>query len=182
MENLILIVIALSLALSSFGLSAFSSFSYGGFRAGTPMKASLLFALVHILLLLAGKTLAGFFASYFAGQQTFLAFLVLAGLSAKRIWDVYKLKPLLKAFDFNAIATIMGLAVAKGMDALFIGFALMLYGLPMGGLYVVLPVSVFLLVFSGLRSGEAFGERFIRYAELAGAILLAGVALVFLMR
>lgn len=182
MDILILFIISLGLAMDCFSLAIANSAVSGHVEPGVPIRASLMFALMHFVLLLGGYWIASLLRGRFAGLETWVAFVVFFIIGLKMIREALKRRADAKVFDINNTRVILVLSLAASMDALLAGFAM---GIVNTRAYLaagMVVLAVFLFTFSGLAGGKQLGLEFAKPTSIFGGVFMFIAALQFLIR
>ncbi len=180
METLILFIIALGLAMDCFTLAISNSSVSGLVKAGVPLKVAIAFTFAHLVWLYAGHWLGGAIQSYFAGMESWAAFVVLGIIGLKMIYEARRRHPGSKVFDINDVRVIVVLSLATAMNAFLAGVALGLTAMPVhrGGLLVA--ISVFVLSLGGMAGGKNLGLLYARRTAYFGGSFMLMASAIFL--
>jgi manganese efflux pump family protein len=182
MDVLIIFIVALGLAMDCFALSITNSSISGLVKPGVPLKASLVFALMHMGLLLFGIWLGGLLQPRFEGMEGWGAFVIFVIIGLKMIREAQKRRPESRVFDINSGRVMVVLGLAASMDALLAGLAMGLLQTRVLLATVLVTLSVFLFSFAGLAGGQNFGLQFARRTTIFGGVFMFIVAFHFIFR
>jgi len=149
---------------------------------GPVLRMSLSFGLFQFFMPLigwaAGRTVADLIARY----DHWVAFLLLAGVGGKMIWESFHEKDgAAAANDPTKGITLLLLSVATSIDALAVGLSLAFLNIPILGASALIGVVCFLMTASGMVFGRRLGSFLGRRAELIGGIVLIGIGIKILM-
>lgn len=133
---------------------------FGGFQAGMPLLGWFL-----------GKN----FESYITSVDHWIAFVLLAFIGGKMLWDVIKGEE-----DFGCcgceenldIKEIFTLAVATSIDALAVGISFAFLKVNIVAAVSAIGITTFTLSALGVAIGNKFGAKYEKKATLAGGIIL----------
>ncbi|MEQ8201039.1 MAG: manganese efflux pump MntP family protein [Syntrophomonadaceae bacterium] len=132
---------------------------FGGFQAGMPLLGWLL-----------GRQ----FERYITSIDHWVAFLLLAFIGGKMLWDAFRDEDDAWA-DFEdhlEIRELILLAVATSIDALAVGITFAFLQVSILPSITLIGVTTFILSFIGVALGNRFGTRFESRAEFAGGLVL----------
>jgi putative Mn2+ efflux pump MntP len=129
---------------------------------------------------LLGSSLGKAFGSYLEAWDHWIAFVLLAGLGAKMIWEALSAEPAGQgdaARDAFAFSTMLLLAFATSIDALAVGVTLPLLGAEVISACGLIAGVTALLSALGLVAGRHFGDRLGRRVDVMGGLLLIAIGL-----
>jgi putative Mn2+ efflux pump MntP len=175
LNDLVIYLLPLFLAMSYFSVSLSNSRGGKALKAGTPMKASVIFAFSSFLLLLAGFFSASLLDKYSGNGGMWISLSLLVLIAVRVIFSVLKKKADVRVFDIEQVSVIFAMALALGINILFAGVAIRFMGIPIFRSGLILALMVWLLSFSGLLYGNQFKGGFGRIVEM-----LAGVGIIVL--
>jgi putative Mn2+ efflux pump MntP len=140
---------------------------FGGFQAGMPIL---------------GWAVGDRFATLIAAWDHWVAFVLLAGIGAKMIYEVVRGGPEEEA-QGNAFgwAPLVVLAVATSIDALVAGLTLHLLAVPVVTAVIVIGATTAAFSIAGAYLGRRFGASIGRKLDVFGGILLIGLGLKILL-
>ena len=168
------LLLPLMLSMVHFSVSTSNGIGEGAVKRGTPMKAALIFAISTFILTWIGYYLASLLITRFNYKPESIAFLFFAITGFRMILHAWQKKASKKIFDINEIPVIYALALALGMNMLFMGIAVRFLELNALRFTVTLSLTVLFLSFSGLIFGNQFGDKLGWKLELiAGVLILA---------
>ena len=181
-------LIALSLAMDALAVSVSAGIACRGPAARQGLRLGAWFGTFQFLMPLIGLMLGRTLAAYIEAVAPYIAFALLAFIGARMVWDAVQ-PPEGQEEDMADLPAgkVCLLAVATSIDALGVGLGL---GLSEGGTGLA-PVLVtcaiigavaFALSFLGAVAGRKLGERFNRWAQGAGGLVLIGIGLKFLIQ
>ncbi len=129
----------------------------------------------------AGSALGRAFGSYLEAWDHWIAFVLLAALGAKMLWEARTGEAEQRnerAFGFSAMGL---LAVATSIDAFAVGVTLPLVHDEVGMACLLIGLITALMSALGLLAGRRFGARLGRRADALGGVLLIGIGLKILL-
>ncbi len=134
-----------------------TALSFGLFQAGMPII---------------GWLLGSSFAGLIEPIDHWIAFLLLALVGGKMLWDAYH-----ESCDVDAPGTVdlrelLMLSVATSIDALVVGISFAMTGIGIWLAALVIGLTTFTLSLAGFVIGNRFGARYERAATIFGGIAL----------
>jgi manganese efflux pump family protein len=180
MRHLELLAIAVGLAMDAFAVSlgAGTHQKVRGFRAA--FRLWFHFGLFQSLMTIAGWLAGSGLEHLLAAWDHWMAFLLLSLVGGKMIHEGWSPPngPAGKiAADPSRGLKLISLSVATSLDALAVGLSLGLLNQPIWYPGVLIGVVTALLSLVGLQIGQFLGERFGRWAGVAGGCVLLLIAL-----
>jgi putative Mn2+ efflux pump MntP len=130
---------------------------FGGFQAFMPFVGAL-----------AGLS----FREYIADYDHWIAFIILAAVGGKMIYESFKITQAEKNFNPSNILVLLVLSVATSIDALAIGITLSLVASSIVTAVVVIGLVTFVFSYLGVMIGKRFGHIFENKIEALGGIVL----------
>lgn len=149
------------------------AFAFGVFQAAMPTIG---FYIIPLLSRIFGEGVETFVRSV----DHWVAFILLAFIGGKMIYEAIKNEEEDAGSDPFRLGNILVLAVATSIDALATGIVFSSFGFSTGKLiFSVLLIGcvTFALSLFGVLAGKKLGERFKRWAVLAGGIVLVCIGL-----
>jgi putative Mn2+ efflux pump MntP len=123
---------------------------------------------------LAGRTVADYISRY----DHWVAFLLLALVGGKMIWDSFRHETKrTHAGDPTRGMTLLVLSVATSIDALAVGLSLAFLKAPIVHAGVIIGGVCFLMTAAGMVFGRKIGGIFGKKAELVGGLVLLGIGI-----
>ena len=153
--------------------AAFMALAFGVFQAAMPTVG---FYIIPLLSRLFGPGVEGFVQSV----DHWIAFVLLAFIGGKMIVEAIKNEEEKVGSNPFRFLNVLVLAIATSIDALATGIVFSSFGFTAGKLvFSVLAIGAvtFCLSFIGVIAGKKLGERFKRWAVLAGGIALVAIGL-----
>ncbi|MEN6341323.1 MAG: manganese efflux pump MntP family protein [Methanospirillum sp.] len=147
-------------------------------RARGAILMALAFGAFQALMPVAGWLLGSAFADFIGGIDHWIAFLLLAGIGARMIYEAVKGDESDERTPLS-VRVLLLLAVATSIDALAVGIGLRLADPTTQILVAGLLIGVVTFGFSlaGGLAGSRLGERFGRAMEALGGAVLIGIGL-----
>ena len=164
---------ALSLCADCFAVSACSSVTVRKASHLHILAVSLLFAVVHVGLLLAGWSVGGLFAVILQKVSRWVGLLILLYVGGTMIWEAIRGKELMR--NLSGWGNVLLGALATSIDALAVGVSLSMEGESGRAILAKAAVLFFWTVLSvgaGIAGGMRIGKKWGMVAEVLGGIIL----------
>ena len=176
------ILVAVSLCADCLAVSLCSGVTLRDMRWKRVLGVALAFAVIQAGLLLADWAFGGLFAGAVQKVSHVIGFLLLLYVGVSMLVEGIRGGEEVRNLDGLRYVVVGGLATS--IDALGVGVAKSMEDVSWSG-FLPLLISVFavtaLTVVIGLRGGSAIGERFGRWAEVIGGVVLIGIGISFLL-
>jgi putative Mn2+ efflux pump MntP len=171
MDPLLILTVAFILALDCFAvaLAAGTTLAAGRFRAGAMIGSvfGLFQAFMAILGWLSGTFLSIFISSYAPG----VAFLILVIIGIHMIWEGFGTGTA-ESKDYLSPTLLLLLAVATSLDAMGVGLSFALLSTAILFPAIIIGMMSGILSFIGVIIGSRVAQRFGKYIEAAGGVVL----------
>lgn len=181
-------LIALSLAMDALAVSVSAGIACRGPAVRQGLRLGAWFGAFQFVMPLIGLMLGRTLAAYVEAVAPYIAFALLAFIGGRMVWDAAQ-PPEGREEDMSNLPAgkVCLLAVATSIDALGVGLGL---GLSEGGTgfssvlvtCAIIGAVAFALSFFGAVAGRKLGERFNRWAQGAGGLVLIGIGFKFLLQ
>lgn len=169
------------LAISYFSTGLSNSRGGVPLKPGTPMKTSIVFTLVSVLMLLIGYFAAGVASRWVEESGGLVAFVMLMFVGFRIAYQGIRKRTHLRIFDIEQFPVVMALSLALAVDILFAGVAIRFLEFKIYRFAGLMALMVWVLSFSGLLYGNQFREGAGRWMEIfAGAGLMILTVLLYL--
>ena len=182
MTLLELFIIAVGLSMDAFAVAVCKGLNMWRVTFKNALIIGLYFGIFQALMPLAGYFLGGTFSKYIERYDHWIAFVLLAVIGGKMIWESFHHSEDEPADGGDvSFKTMLPLAVATSIDALMVGvsFAFLKVSIvPAVSFIVAVTLTLSML---GVWIGKLFGDRFQSKAELAGGIILVLMGLKILL-
>ena len=182
-----LLVVAVGLSMDAFAVSVCKGLCMRRVNWRHALVIALFFGAFQALMPLIGWLLGTQFAALITPVDHWVAFVLLALIGGKMIWDAVRGDDEDPAASCPAegapldLRELTLLAVATSIDALAVGVTLAFLGVSIGWAMAVIGVTTFALSFVGVAVGNRFGARFGGPAALAGGVVLILIGLKILL-
>ena len=179
-----LFLIAVGLSMDAFAVSICKGLGMRQVNWAHAFVIALFFGVFQGIMPVIGWALGTQFADLIEPVDHWVAFVLLAFIGGKMIWDglheeegcadCAREAPASQKPDMREL---FGLAIATSIDALAVGISLAFLGMNIWMAAVVIAVTTFVLSFIGVALGNRIGMRFNRTATIIGGIVLILIGL-----
>jgi putative Mn2+ efflux pump MntP len=177
-----IIAIAVSLAMDAFAVSVVTGAAYKELHVRHTLRMAMFFggfqAFMPAVGYLAGLTVR----QYISGYDHWAAFVILAAVGLKMIYESFKIKSERRAMHPANLAMLLVLAVATSIDALAVGITLSLITSSIIAAIIIIGVVTFVLSCVGVTIGKRFGHFFESSIETIGGLVLIGLGVKILVQ
>ena len=170
-----LFLTAIALSMDAFAVSVCKGLGMRRMRYDQALVISLYFGVFQALMPLSGWLLGTSFSRYIQAFDHWIAFVLLAFLGGKMLWDVFHEKEdgeqesAERRLDHRELFM---LAIATSIDALAVGIAFACLDVNIWSSISIIGVTTLVISFAGVWIGNRFGNRFQKKAEIAGGLVL----------
>ncbi|WP_455248922.1 manganese efflux pump MntP [Ruminococcus sp.] len=170
-----LLLTAIALSMDAFAVSVCKGLGMRRMRYDQALVISLYFGVFQALMPLIGWLLGTSFSRYIQAFDHWIAFVLLAFLGGKMLWDVFHEKEdgeqesAERRLDHRELFM---LAIATSIDALAVGIAFACLEVNIWRSISIIGVTTLVISFAGVWIGNRFGNRFQKKAEIAGGLVL----------
>lgn len=178
-------LMGVGLAMDAFAVSVCKGLCMKKFNSGAAAVIALFFGGFQALMPFLGFYLGRFFVSYIEAFDHWVAFVILAYIGGKMLYDT------LTSEDEEIVCPVDGrlnikelliLAIATSIDALAVGITLSMN--PDTNIFAdvaIIGVTTFVIAFGGVAIGYKFGTKFKKKAEIFGGVILVLIGLKILL-
>lgn len=170
-----LLLTAIALSMDAFAVSVCKGLGMRRMRYDQALVISLYFGVFQALMPLIGWLLGTSFSRYIQAFDHWIAFVLLAFLGGKMLWDVFHEKEdgeQESAERRQDHRELFMLAIATSIDALAVGIAFACLDVNIWSSISIIGVTTLVISFAGVWIGNRFGNRFQKKAEIAGGLVL----------
>ena len=184
MELFELFLIALGLSMDAFAVSICKGLSVQKLQLKHMVLAGVYFGVFQAVMPLIGYVLGSQFQSYIVNVDHWIAFVLLALIGGKMLWDAFHEDdeelscPADGKLDLRELVM---LAVATSIDALAVGITFAFLRVDILTSVGLIGVTTFALSIVGVAVGHRFGARYEKPATVAGGIVLILIGLKILL-
>lgn len=166
-------LIALGVSADAFAVALTKGLHMRRFNLRHALVIAATFGVFQAAMPLIGWLLASQFARYITGVDHWIAFILLALIGGKMIWEAFSPADDTEAdTDKLNIKRLLILAVATSIDALAVGITLAFIPVSITGAIALIGATTFLFAFLGVVIGRRVGARFGKPAEIIGGLIL----------
>lgn len=170
-----LLLTAIALSMDAFAVSVCKGLGMRRMRYDQALVISLYFGVFQALMPLIGWLLGTSFSRYIQAFDHWIAFVLLAFLGGKMLWDVFHEKEDEEQESAECRLDhreLFMLAIATSIDALAVGIAFACLDVNIWSSVSIIGVTTLVISFVGVWIGNRFGNRFQKKAEIAGGLVL----------
>ena len=168
-----LLLTAIALSMDAFAVAICKGLSVGKIKPKHMLICGLWFGGFQALMPLIGYFLGAAFADYITSFDHWIAFVLLAFLGGRMIYEAVTEKDDEEAADGSLkIKELFMLAIATSIDALAVGITFAFLSVNIWSAVSIIGATTFILAFAGVIIGNKFGSRYKSKAEIAGGIIL----------
>ncbi len=172
MDFITIVVIAIGLAMDAFAVSIASGAAYKHLKVRHTLRIAVFFGGFQAFMPLIGALAGLSFREYIADYDHWLAFIILAAVGGKMIYESFKITEAEKNYSPSNILVLLTLSVATSIDALAIGITLSLVAASIATAVTVIGLVTFVLSYLGVTIGKRFGHIFENKIEAFGGVIL----------
>jgi putative Mn2+ efflux pump MntP len=172
-----ILVLALGLAMDAMAVSATRGIATPKIRPRHVVLVALFFGGFQALMPLIGWLIGTRIGPFVAAWDHWLAFVLLAAIGAKMLWEARgdKRTDERDTHDPFAPRILLLLAIATSIDALAAGITLPMIDAPLVTSLVTIGVTTALLCILGLYAGRRFGAMLGKRLDVVGGLVLIGL-------
>ena len=172
MNFLTIFVVAVGLAMDAFAVSIASGAAYKQLQVRHTLRIALFFGGFQAFMPLIGALAGLSVKDYIADYDHWIAFVILAAVGGKMIYESFKITEAEKNNSPSNILVLLALSVATSIDALAIGITLSLGAASIITAVIVIGLVTFVLSYIGVMIGKKFGHIFENKIEAIGGLVL----------
>ncbi len=174
MEEMTIILIAVSLAMDAFAVSIANGVSVSHFAKKDAIKQGIYFGLFQFCMPLLGWLLGSSIKSVMESFDHWIAFILLALIGGNMILESFQ-KEEQKEITALTNKNLILQAVATSIDALAVGVSFAMLSVPIVFAAAVIGIVAFLFSYAGGMLGKHLGAFLQKKASVAGGIVLIAV-------
>ena len=176
-----LLLIAVGLSADAFAVAVCRGLKMERLRLDQGLVIALFFGGFQALMPLIGWLLGKQFERYIVSIDHWIAFVLLAFIGGKMIWEALSGEEEDKEAAGFALRELFALAVATSIDALAVGVTFAFLSVNIWASIGLIGATTFLLSALGVCIGHKFGAKYKNKAELAGGVILVLIGLKILL-
>lgn len=168
--------IGVGLAMDAFAVSIISGAVFKELHIRYALRMAFFFGAFQGLMPFLGYAVGNTFAASIIAIDHWIAFVLLAGIGGKMIYEGFKIRDMEKnpIAPANLVALLV-LSIATSIDALAVGFTLTLVTQYIFRAVATIGVITFVISYIGYELGKRFGHFFENKIEILGGIILIGI-------
>ena len=180
---LVLFLLGVGLAMDAFAVSICKGLAMRKVNKKQALVIGLFFGGFQALMPFIGWLLGTSFEQYITAFDHWIAFLLLAYIGGKMIWEACKPEEdeeteMDQPLDIKEMFT---LAIATSIDALAVGNTFAFLNYPVVEAVTIIGITTFVISIAGVYIGNFFGTRYKKKAEITGGIILCLIGLKILL-
>lgn len=174
-----LLLIAVGLSMDAFAVSICKGLGMRALNMRTAAVLALFFGGFQALMPVIGWALGSQFMGVIAPVDHWVAFLLLAFIGGKMLWEAVRGEEDCGCEDTSAIdlREFLVLAIATSIDALAVGISFAALSVDIAPAVALIGVTTFALSLVGVAVGHFFGSRYERPAGVVGGVVLILIGL-----
>lgn len=181
-----LALIAIGLSMDAFAVSVCKGLGMSKLNWKHALVIALFFGAFQGIMPAIGWALGTQFEGYITSIDHWIAFVLLAFIGAKMLWDAFhEDDECIECAEGEQarldVKELVMLAVATSIDALAVGITFAFLRVDIVWAALTIAVTTFVLSFIGVATGNQFGSRFRKPATIAGGIVLILIGLKILL-
>ncbi len=176
-----LFLIGIGLSMDAFAVAVCKGLSMRKIDWGQALIVALFFGGFQAMMPFLGWALGKQFEQYITQYDHWIAFVLLAYIGGKMLWEALHSKGEDAAAANFSIKELLILAVATSIDALAVGITFAFLQVQIGQAMAIIGCTTFALSLVGVLIGNKFGSRYKQKAEAVGGIILILIGLKILL-
>jgi manganese efflux pump family protein len=150
-------------------------------KLASAIKLGIAFGFFQILMPVLGWLAGSELKKYIEPFDHWTAFIILALIGLKMIYESINKKELCPAVDIDKPKVLLLLALATSIDALMVGVGFSILDVNIVVPVISMGIITFLMSFIGTMVGERLGFKFGKRIEILGGLVLVGIGLKILL-
>ena len=168
-----LFLLAVGLSMDAFAVSVCKGLAMPKVTARNALIVGAWFGGFQALMPTLGYFLGVSFRDYITAIDHWIAFVLLAVIGGKMIYDAVTEKPEEEEVNPSlSFKTMLVLAIATSIDALAVGISFAFLGVAIAPAVSFIGIITFCISVAGVKIGNVFGAKYEKKAELVGGIIL----------
>ena len=167
--------------MDTFAISVASGFTIKRLRIGHALRIALFFGVFQAIMPTIGWLVGLRLQDIISGLDHWIAFILLAVIGLKMIYESFKLQADKKQFDPLQFNVLLLLSLATSIDALAVGVTFAFLKIAIISPVLIIGLITFGTSFVGVFIGERFGHIFESKLELIAGLILFAIGLKILL-
>lgn len=172
-----LLITAVGLSMDAFAVAMCLGLSMKRFRLSDACIVGGYFSFFQAFMPAIGYFLGINFADMIQSYDHWVAFIILAILGLKMMYEALSGDEEMKNADVRNARSMLILSIATSIDALAVGISFAMLQVKIFESVLLIGVTTFIISAIGVKIGSVFGRRFKSRAELLGGFILIGIGL-----
>ena len=181
MTFLPIVLLALSMSSDAFAAAIGKGARLDRPSLGEALRTGLIFGSIEAVTPVIGWAVGKGASRYIEAFDHWIAFGLLLVIGGKMIWDSLQRSEEEEKPQRHSLAVLIVTAIGTSIDALAVGVTLALVGANIIVNALAIGAATFSMVTIGILTGRYLGEKFGRYAEAAGGVVLIVIGINILM-
>ena len=174
-----LFLVGVGLSMDAFAVAICRGLSMKKLEWKQALLVAVFFGGFQALMPTIGWVLGKQFEQYIVSVDHWIAFILLAYIGGKMIWDAFHEEEVRPA-DFR-VSELLIMAVATSIDALAVGITFAFLKVDIGPAAALIGCTTFIISLAGVWIGNRFGSRYQSKATFAGGLILCLIGLKILL-
>jgi putative Mn2+ efflux pump MntP len=181
MTLLPILLLALSMSSDAFAAALGKGARLDRPGLGEALRTGLIFGSIEAVTPVIGWVLGRGASRYIQAFDHWIAFGLLVVIGGKMIWDSLQRSQAEQKSQRHTFTALAVTALGTSIDALAVGVTLALVGANIIVNALAIGTATFIMVTIGVMAGRYLGEKFGRYAEAAGGVVLIAIGVKILL-
>jgi manganese efflux pump family protein len=173
-----IVLIGVGLSMDAFAAALVKGLCSKDLRYGLALKVGLYFGVFQGFMVWLGYTLGLSFSGLINAFDHWVAFVLLALIGGKMIYEGFQPKDLSCEVDpGTSVKAMITISIATSIDALAVGISLALLSTDIVSTSLIISFVTFALSFLGVRIGKRWAAKLDNTAEIMGGLVLIGIGI-----
>jgi len=169
------LLIAFSMSTDAFAAALGKGAALDRPKFSEALRTGLIFGTIEAITPVIGWALGRAASRYIEAFDHWIAFVILAGIGAKMIWDSFQRDEAEEKPQRHSFMVLALTAIGTSIDALAVGVTLALIDANIVVNALAIGAATFTMTTIGVMAGRFLGARFGKYAEGAGGLVLIAI-------
>lgn len=177
MSYLPILLLALSMSADAFAAALGKGARLDRPGWGEALRTGLIFGGIEAITPLIGWAMGMAASRYVTSFDHWIAFGILAAIGGKMLWDAARREEEEEKPKRHGLMVLVLTAIGTSIDALAVGVTLAIVGANIIINALAIGAATFTMVTIGVMTGRVLGEKFGRYAEAGGGLILIAIGI-----
>lgn len=169
-----ILFLGVGLGMDAFAVAICKGLSMIKMKWKNAIVIALYFGIFQALMPIIGYLLGNKFSNAFTKVDNYIAFFLIASIGINMLIEAFKKEKENDNIDFK---TMIVLAIATSVDALAVGVTFAFLKVNIIKPIISIGLITFFLSLFGVKIGNIFGEKYRKYAQIAGGVILIVIAI-----